>query len=97
MADVPEDIQRQLKRDALYAEYVKRQAQDVANLRRDEAHLIPADFDYGALNGLSNELQQKLSAVRPETLGQAGRVEGVTPAALTLILARLRKENRQVS
>jgi tRNA uridine 5-carboxymethylaminomethyl modification enzyme len=97
VADVPEDIQRQLKRDALYAEYVKRQAQDVANLRRDEAHLIPADFDYGALNGLSNELQQKLSAVRPETLGQAGRVEGVTPAALTLILARLRKENRQVS
>lgn len=97
VADVPDDIQLQLKRDALYAQYVKRQAQDVENLRRDEAHLIPVAFDYGALNGLSNELQQKLSAVRPETLGQAGRVEGVTPAALTLILAKLRKESRQAS
>ena len=97
VSDVSEDIHLQLKRDALYAQYVKRQAQDVENLRRDEAHLIPIDFDYAALNGLSNELQQKLSAVRPETLGQAGRVEGVTPAALTLILAKLRKVDRQAS
>ena len=97
LSDIRVDIQEQLKRDALYAQYVARQARDVDNLRRDEAHAIPADFDYGVLSGLSNELRQKLAAVRPETLGQAGRVEGMTPAALTLILARLRLAERRAS
>ena len=97
LSDIRVDIQEQLKRDALYAQYVARQARDVDNLRRDEAHAIPADFDYGILGGLSNELRQKLTAVRPETLGQAGRVEGMTPAALTLILARLRLAERRAS
>ena len=97
LSDIRVDIQEQLKRDALYAQYVARQARDVDNLRRDEAHAIPADFDYGLLSGLSGELRQKLAAVRPETLGQAGRVEGMTPAALTLILARLRMAERQAS
>ena len=97
LADIPADIQDQLKRDALYAQYVKRQAQDVENLRRDEAQTIPVDFDYDGLNGLSHELKQKLVAARPETLGQAGRVEGMTPAALTLILAHIRKTARQAS
>ncbi len=95
LADVPEDIQDQLKRDALYAQYVERQARDVERLRRDETHEIPADFAYAALSGLSNELQQKLTAARPETLGQAARVEGMTPAALTLILANIRKRERR--
>ena len=97
LSDIRVDIQEQLKRDALYAQYVARQARDVENLRRDEAHAIPADFDYGVLSGLSNELRQKLTAVRPETLGQAGRVEGMTPAALTLILSRLRTDERRAS
>ena len=97
LSDIRVDIQEQLKRDALYAHYVARQAKDVDDLRRDEAHAIPADFDYGILGGLSSELRQKLTAVRPETLGQAGRVEGMTPAALTLILARLRKGERRAS
>ncbi len=97
LSDIRVDIQEQLKRDALYAQYVARQAKDVENLRRDEAHAIPADFDYGRLSGLSGELRQKLVAVRPETLGQAGRVEGMTPAALTLILARLRMAERRAS
>ena len=97
LADIRVDIQEQLKRDALYAHYVARQAKDVDDLRRDEAHAIPTDFDYGILSGLSSELRQKLTAVRPETLGQAGRVEGMTPAALTLILARLRKGERHAS
>ncbi len=97
LADIRVDIQEQLKRDALYAHYVARQAKDVDDLRRDEAHEIPTDFDYGILSGLSSELRQKLTAVRPETLGQAGRVEGMTPAALTLILARLRKGERRAS
>ena len=97
LSDIRAEIQEQLKRDSLYAQYVARQAKDVDNLRRDEAHAIPADFDYGILGGLSNELRQKLAAVRPETLGQAGRVEGMTPAALTLILARLRMAERRAS
>ncbi|NNE88550.1 MAG: tRNA uridine-5-carboxymethylaminomethyl(34) synthesis enzyme MnmG, partial [Silicimonas sp.] len=88
-------IQLQLKRDALYAQYIARQAKDVESLRRDEAHAIPLDFEYSALKGLSSELQQKLSRVRPETLGQAGRIEGMTPAALTLILAKLRQNERK--
>ncbi|MCG6884540.1 MAG: tRNA uridine-5-carboxymethylaminomethyl(34) synthesis enzyme MnmG [Silicimonas sp.] len=95
LAPVDEETRRQLKRDALYSQYVSRQKRDVESLRRDEAHKIPQDFDFDGLTGLSNELKQKLSAARPETLGQAGRVEGVTPAALTLILARLRQLERQ--
>lgn len=89
------DIRQQLKRDALYARYIERQAKDVENLRRDEAHTIPLNFDYAALTGLSAELQQKLAKARPNTLGQAGRVEGMTPAALTLILAKLRRDSRK--
>lgn len=89
------DIRQQLKRDALYARYIERQAKDVETLRRDEAHTIPLNFDYAALTGLSAELQQKLAKARPNTLGQAGRVEGMTPAALTLILAKLRRDSRK--
>ena len=95
LADIPDDIRAQLKRDALYAQYVARQARDVETLRRDEAHRIPDGFDFDALSGLSNELKQKLKRIRPETLGQAGRVEGMTPAALTLILAKIRQEDRK--
>ncbi|ALG88872.1 MULTISPECIES: tRNA uridine-5-carboxymethylaminomethyl(34) synthesis enzyme MnmG [Actibacterium] len=95
LSDVPADIRAQVERDALYANYIKRQQQDVAAMKRDEAQAIPADFDYDALNGLSNELKAKLSRVRPATLGQAGRVDGMTPAALTLILARLRLAERK--
>ncbi|CAN0591293.1 unnamed protein product [Ectocarpus sp. 12 AP-2014] len=92
---VHEDIRLQLKRDALYAQYIERQAKDVEKLKRDEGHIIPSDFDYEALKGLSNELRQKLMLSRPDTLGQAGRVEGITPAALTLILAKLRQSTRK--
>ncbi|TMV83053.1 tRNA uridine-5-carboxymethylaminomethyl(34) synthesis enzyme MnmG [Thioclava sp. BHET1] len=87
-------IREQVSRDALYVTYIDRQARDVAAMKRDESHVIPEDFDYAELQGLSNELKMKLSAVRPATLAQAGRVEGMTPAAITLILARLRTEAR---
>ena len=95
LQNVSEEIGQQLKNDALYVQYIERQGRDVESLRRDAAHAIPVDFDYDALNGLSNELRQKLTMSRPETLGQAGRVEGVTPAALTLILAKLRQTARK--
>ncbi len=87
----------QISKDALYANYIARQKRDVEALRRDEAHEIPRDFDYEALNGLSNELSKKLSRIRPETLAHAGRVEGITPAALTLILAKLKQKTRRQS
>ena len=87
-------IRDQIAKDALYANYIERQKRDVEALQRDEAHEIPLDFDYNGLEGLSNELSAKLTAARPRTLAQAGRVEGVTPAALTLILAKLRQSKR---
>jgi tRNA uridine 5-carboxymethylaminomethyl modification enzyme len=95
LADIDPDTQQQLSRDALYAKYVGRQARDVEAMRRDEAEAIPEDFDFASLAGLSNELRQKLLRIRPATLAQAGRVEGMTPAALTLILAKLRQARRR--
>ena len=80
-----------LETEALYAVYLGRQDADIAAFRRDEARALPSDLDYGAVTGLSNEVRQKLEAVRPATLGQAGRIDGVTPASLTLLLAHLRK------
>ncbi len=77
--------------DARYAPYVDRQAQDIAALRRDEALVLPGELDYSDLPGLSTELRQKLEVVRPSTLGQAGRIEGMTPAALTLVMLRARQ------
>ncbi len=92
---LPFEIRLQLERDALYVNYIDRQSRDVETLRRDEATEIPSDFDFEGLDGLSNELTLKLGRVRPETLAQAGRIEGMTPAALTLILARIRQNQRK--
>ena len=86
-------IQQQVKCDALYANYIARQEKDIAAMERDEAQIIPTDLDYGSINGLSNEMVAKLTRARPETIAKAGRVDGVTPAALMLILSRLRKSS----
>ncbi|WP_170438895.1 tRNA uridine-5-carboxymethylaminomethyl(34) synthesis enzyme MnmG [Ruegeria arenilitoris] len=94
LEDVDQDTRRQIERDALYANYIARQQRDVEAMKRDETYAIPADFDYSSLTGLSNELKQKLSAARPANIAQASRVEGVTPAALTLVLAKLRSSQR---
>jgi tRNA uridine 5-carboxymethylaminomethyl modification enzyme len=88
------DIREQLEIEALYATYVERQARDAAALERDEAQVIPGTMDYTELQGLSSELRSKLSKVRPRTLGQAGRIDGMTPAALALILTKVRKDER---
>lgn len=88
---VKPDIRRQIERDALYANYLDRQQRDIDVLRKDEAHRIPEGFDYADLDGLSNELKSKLIASQPETLAQAGRIDGMTPAALTLLLTRLKR------
>ncbi|TCO73433.1 tRNA uridine-5-carboxymethylaminomethyl(34) synthesis enzyme MnmG [Rhodovulum euryhalinum] len=95
LADVDQEIRSQVERDALYANYIRRQEQDVQAMRRDEAQVLPGDFPYERIDGLSNELKDKLAAARPETLAQAARIDGMTPAALTLILARLRHMERR--
>ena len=97
LRDVEPEVGEQIARDALYANYVRRQTQDVEAIKRDEAQVIPADFDYDVLQGLSNELKLKLNRARPATLGQAGRVDGMTPSAMTLILAKLRQYNRKTA
>ena len=84
------ETRRQIECDATYASYIIRQKVDVDAMRRDEKIGIPVDFEYIGIAGLSNELQQKLSSAKPDSIGQAGRVEGVTPAALALILARIK-------
>lgn len=95
LEEVDRESRVQLARDALYANYIARQTLDVEAMRRDEAQRIPSGFDYEKLDGLSAELKGKLSRVQPETLGQAARIDGMTPAAATLILARLRQMERQ--
>ncbi|BAQ71165.1 tRNA uridine 5-carboxymethylaminomethylmodification enzyme GidA [Rhodovulum sulfidophilum] len=95
LEEVDRESRVQLARDALYANYIARQTLDVEAMRRDEAQRIPSGFDYEKLEGLSAELKGKLSRVQPETLGQAARIDGMTPAAATLILARLRQMERQ--
>lgn len=84
-------VAEQLEIEAKYAVYLDRQAADVAAFRRDEALCLPEDLDFSRLPGLSNEVRQKLEAIRPRTLGQAGRIDGITPAALTLLAAHIRR------
>jgi len=87
-------VAEQLEIDAKYAVYLDRQAADVAAYRRDETLALPPALDYEDLPGLSMEVRQKLAAIRPRTLGQAGRIDGVTPAALTLLAAHVRRKGR---
>ena len=82
-------VAEQIEIDAKYAVYLDRQKRDVQSFRREEDALIPPELDYGAMRGLSNELRARLSLVKPATLGQASRIEGMTPAALTLVVAHL--------
>ncbi len=84
-------VREQIETDAAYAGYLDRQAEDVRAFRRDEDLALPAGLDYAAVGGLSAEARTKLAAVRPLTLGQAGRIEGVTPGALTALLAHVRR------
>jgi tRNA uridine 5-carboxymethylaminomethyl modification enzyme len=90
----PEALE-QLEIEALYATYVERQERDVQALARDEAQVIPDTLDYELLTGLSSELRGKLAHIRPRTLAQAGRIDGMTPAALALILTRIRRDGRK--
>lgn len=84
-------IKTQLGIEATYSSYIERQNDDVAALRREESLLLPTDLDYSAIGGLTNEVKSKLELIRPSTLGQASRIEGVTPGALTALLAFVKR------
>ncbi|QIF80495.1 tRNA uridine-5-carboxymethylaminomethyl(34) synthesis enzyme MnmG [Brevundimonas sp. 'scallop'] len=91
IADWTDEIREQVQIDAAYANYLDRQSQDADALKAEEELMLPTDLDYGAVGGLSNEVKEKLARVQPRTLGQASRIEGVTPGALTALLAYVKR------
>jgi len=94
--DITPEIALQLERDALYAHYVDRQLKDIQAMKRDSDKLIPIDFIYDDIAGLSNELKAKLKATLPDNLAQAARIDGITPAALMLVSAEIKKLQKTV-
>ncbi|MDC0421629.1 tRNA uridine-5-carboxymethylaminomethyl(34) synthesis enzyme MnmG [Hellea sp.] len=91
LSNIPDFAWEHLETEAVYSGYIERQARDIAAFRRDEGLRIPESFNYQEIGGLSNEVISKLEKVRPLTLGQASRIEGVTPGSLTAVLAHVRK------
>ena len=85
-------VAKQIEIDAKYDVYLRRQAADVESYRRDESLVLADDIDYALLPGLSNEVRHKLATQRPRTIGHAGRIDGITPAALTLLAAHMRRQ-----
>ena len=81
----------QLEIEARYQGYIERQAEEVARNRTHEETLLPADLDYARLSGLSSEIRQKLARHRPQTVGQASRLQGMTPAAISILLVHLKR------
>ena len=94
-ADLPPKIAEQLEIDAKYDVYLSRQAADIAAYRRDERLELPEGLDYSQIRGLSTEVRQRLSSARPRTISQAARMDGITPAALTLLVAHLKRNSRR--
>ena len=91
---IPAGVTERIETEARYSVYLDRQSADVALLKREEARTIPVDLDYAAMAGLSNELKHKLSLRRPESLAEAQRIEGMTPAALAILVAHSRAHDR---
>jgi tRNA uridine 5-carboxymethylaminomethyl modification enzyme len=87
-------IRTQLEVAAKYSGYIERQEEEIARQLRNEETPLPIDLDYARVAGLSNEVRQKLTQIRPATLGQAARVDGVTPAAVSILLVHLKKISR---
>jgi tRNA uridine 5-carboxymethylaminomethyl modification enzyme len=91
LAGYPEDVTMRVSADATYAVYLDRQSAEIDSYQRDQALSLPQDLDLAGISGLSNELRAKLEAAQPANLAQAGRIEGMTPAALTLLAAHARR------
>lgn len=90
LSNFDESTRERVQTDARYAVYLDRQYADIQQVKREESRLIPEDVDFNGLSGLSNELKQKLAARRPRSIADAQRLDGMTPAALVLILAHIR-------
>ena len=88
---IKSELDKQVEIDAHYKGYLDRQARDIQRFKKDESILIPNNFNYSSLSGLSNEIRDKLIKIRPKTLGQALRIDGVTPAAVIIILTNIKK------
>ncbi len=87
-------VAEQVEIETKYAGYLQRQRDEIARQQRHESTPIPGSFDYALVRGLSAEVQQKLERVRPETIGQARRISGITPAAVSLLLVHLERSRR---
>jgi len=99
-ADIPQyesNIDEQVEIDAHYMGYLKRQSHDIEAFKKDEAIAIPKDINYDIFSGLSTEIKSKLKEVQPSTLGQALRIDGVTPAAAIILLGYIKKSRYKVS
>ena len=96
LSGIEGEIQQQAHRDALYSNYIDRQKKDIEAVKRDEAIKIPSSFDYKSMSGLSNELKNKLLTQKPKNIAQASRIEGMTPAALFLILSKVKQGQNQI-
>ncbi len=94
---LPEQIRRDIEVRASYAGYIERAEQEIERTREHEGMRLPEDLDYAALAGLSHEVRQQLTAIRPATLGQAARVPGVTPAAVAILLVHLKRRMQRVA
>ena len=86
-------VVRQVEIEIKYEGYISRQTDEIERLRKNENTALPVDLDYDVIGGLSNEIKQKLKTVRPETVAQASRIQGVTPAAVSQILVHLKKRD----
>ena len=94
LSNIPHELRETMEADCRYTGYVERQRADIAAFRRDEALALSPELDYGGIGSLSNEIREKLSAIRPRNLGQAARVSGVTPAALTALLRHVQRREK---
>ena len=92
-----QSLDSQVEIDAHYLGYLDRQSNDIKSFKKDEAVAIPNNINYDSLSGLSNEVKSKLKDVRPSTLGQALRIDGITPAAAIIILSYLKRRKYKVS
>ena len=90
-------IDKQVEIDAHYKGYLDRQLKDIAAFNKDDSIIIPNDIKYDSLSGLSNEVKAKLSKIRPNTIGQATRIDGITPAAIVILLSHIKRSNKRAS
>ena len=89
-ADIGRTVSRQVEIEIKYEGYIKKQLREIKRFKNQEMVKIPAEFDFSGIHGLSNELKEKLSRIRPTSIGQVSRIEGITPAAISVLMVALK-------